>query len=400
MIRTIFLCLSLLTGAAAPFTANAQTAPNPFLQDFEQARAERARGQFDQAITRLRALLRAFPGDVILREELGLTLLMAKDYGAAQYHFEELDRISTDPKRRALYKSILARIARERPSGINFSFQIAPSTNINSGSSEERFDTSLGTLTIDETSQSQSGTRLHMGLNGFFRKPLESGDQLRLDWALSQTGYSGDLLADKFYSGVTLSYRREREGVAQTYSLGRNFLNSDEDVARTRIGIDSTRRLGKTHFLAFGASVTDRDNLDDPADSGTDADGYLRHIWALDRAQNVFAGLRFERSKPDRAHQSFTGGFLQFGGQKVFEAGTVISGSLSLGARDFDGVFPGQSFARQDQVQEIRFNAHDSRFSWRGFTPQLNCTLRWVQSNLALYQSDAQECGVTLTRRF
>ena len=73
------------------------------------------------------------------------------------------------------YRRFLAMIRRRKPFGVSGYFSMLPSTNVNRGTAETVFQTSIGEFAIDESSQAMSGLGLVVGFSGYGRHAL-SGD--------------------------------------------------------------------------------------------------------------------------------------------------------------------------------------------------------------------------------
>ncbi len=369
---------------------------------FDLARQERADGSYASAIDRLRMLVRQFPGDNDVREELGYALILDKQFASAQFHFQLLAERSADPRRRALYRAVLQRILSDRPAGVRLVLEVVPSSNINRGSDTDQVDTFLGLLPITDESQAQRGWRRTFGLEGFLRKGLGARDQLIFDWEVLNTAYSNDILPEATQFGGTLTWRHFTAKGNVQLSFGQTRIRTgDERITQNTIGVAGGRILGvgQTRFdWSFTRSLLDFE--DQSGRSGPFQSLTLRHTWLLPRSQSVFAGVVLEDATPELAHQRYDGAILQVGGRKVFRTGTLVEAILSVGTRDFRGVFPGQSFDRFDRFEELSISAQDSRIRYKGFTPRVTCTVRKNGSNVSLFEATTQECGFEITRRF
>ena len=80
-----------------------------------------------------------------------------------------------------------------------------PSTNVNRGTTETFFQTTIGEMLIDESSQAKSGFGLVVGLSGYARHSLSKIEQMALKWGLSTTRYETENL-NNLDGNLTLVY--------------------------------------------------------------------------------------------------------------------------------------------------------------------------------------------------
>lgn len=112
------------------------------------------------------------------------------------------------------------------------------------------------------------------------------------------------------------------------------------------------------------------------------------------------AGLGFERGTPDADH-------LKYDHQRVFASATKLwQGGLrgrlgvDLGKRDFVGIYPLTTEARDDSYYKVQFGLSHSQIEVMGFRPTLNCSHTLNRSNVSFYNYRATECQATLNRNF
>ena len=142
---------------------------------FFDARLLKSQAKLTAAIALFRQVLQIEPNRMNARRELAHTLLLNRDFGPAEFHFNQLLQIDENPKMRDGYRRFLAMIRRHKPFGVSGYFSMLPSTNVNRGTAETVFQTSIGEFAIDESSQAMSGLGLVVGFSGYGRHAL-SGD--------------------------------------------------------------------------------------------------------------------------------------------------------------------------------------------------------------------------------
>ncbi|MEL6293970.1 MAG: porin family protein [Pseudomonadota bacterium] len=391
----LWICLLCLGGAD-----RLQASDAAWQARFETAVLARAEGDYDAAIKALRALLREQPDNLAARQELGYALILDGQYAAAQYHFEILAARTPSDDDRALYRAVLRRIYSERPFGLDLILAWVPSSNLNGGSSEASLDTALGVLPIDDGSRAVSGWSQTVGLGGYARAPLDLRNRVIFSWSATNTRYS-DLLEDErqLEAAVTWQHVRSRN----SYALRLGWLEqeqADERRQQEAVTISGSHLQGRRGRIDWSLSQANDDYRFRPTKNGDEKTASFRYNWLLPRNQTVWLGLLLEDGTREADHLSLFGTILQAGGRKVFRNGVSIDTTISFGDRDFDGVFPLQSVAREDRFTEISIFLQDSRINWKGFTPRTKCRSRFNTSNIALFDATTYECSLELTHRF
>lgn len=363
-----------------------------------QARLLRANGSFDEAITILRSALRRDPRNVALREELGYALLLDGQMATAQYQFEILEERNRDPALGALYRSVLNRIARERPVGINLIFGFTPTDNVNQGTDNTTINSGvLGTGVIDPANRRISGWQSRIGLSGYVRAAPSPSDLVVFDWrierqqtseqrmdeteaeiglALRHFSSTGEMAARFFYQ-----YRaRDPRDVHQPgFSLFRSY------------NLDRARQINGRLQLSY-LNVEGRNVLDGPrmlVDAG--------YVVTRGPSLAMRFGAQLERAQARAKAQRFTSVAATLQVSTAFKGGLEITGQALAGRREFDEAL---RFARHDTFADVSVTVFNSQFSYRGFVPKLTCRIRSTSSNVALFDSTTRECGMALSRRF
>lgn len=129
---------------------------------FFEGRVLKAQRKFPEAIRVFRQVLQIDPNYINARRELAHTLLLNRDYGPAEYHFDALLQIDQNEQMRDGYRGFLNVIEQNKPVGFSGYFSLLPSTNVNRGTANTVFDTTLGQFVIDPNSQAESGVGVQL----------------------------------------------------------------------------------------------------------------------------------------------------------------------------------------------------------------------------------------------
>ena len=68
--------------------------------------------------------------------------------------------------------------------------------------------------------------------------------------------------------------------------------------------------------------------------------------------------------------------------------------------RHFIGNFTAVDYPREDHSRTLNLSVMNTNFVIGGATPKLGCSFRTVDSNVAFYEYEVRECGISFTRRF
>jgi hypothetical protein len=406
VLRTLRAVLLLcLVGGLVPSVASGANLSQGELQElkarFIAAQQARLNGELDHAIDEFRVILRRVPGDIEVRERLATALIENENYGQAQYHIEILETRATSAETRAAYRAALQQIRAVRPFGVAVVFGVTPSSNLNSGASNQSFASAAGQLSVAPDSLAQKGREYTYGLNGYYRRPLSTTDNLQFDWQLLQRSYDIDVLPTKTEAAASLTFQRQSHDYLWAASIGYIWEHSDLNIRHQPwLRFNGIARITPTTrveaALRYGRNIhTQRKQA-----SGADVLGHLRYRWFLQSQTNVWLGVQLEHVETRAAHQAYSGQIFQLGAGHSFRNGLVVDAVLSVGRRDFDGVFPLQSFARADTLTNISISAQTDRIRIGGLTPRITCHYGTNGSNIGLFETETRECGVILTRRF
>ncbi|APX10393.1 surface lipoprotein assembly modifier [Tateyamaria omphalii] len=369
---------------------------------FFEGRVAKADGDFDRAIQVFRDVLLRDPSYLAARRELAHSLLLVGDYRASAHHFRTLLRIDPSEELRRGYVTFLDEIDRLRPFSLSGRFAIISSTNINRGSSQERFQPGVPNApSFDITSQAEPGTGVELGLAGRHLWRRDNGFRWTLDWDLSTRQFS-DSSHNSFSASTRLQYARL--SAQSRWSVGpfaHRLWTENEQDDRLDLGVSfsTDRRLNARNTLFLSVSGEQRDNL-----SGDANDGPLYWMqFGLARSVQdgvLTVGTRLIAHRPERAH-------LQYDGQSVFAhisrawSGGLQGGiGIELGQRSYAALFPLAGVARADDYAQINISAHHEAIRFGRFMPTLRCTFGRTSSNVAFYDHDIEECTIGVTTRF
>jgi tetratricopeptide (TPR) repeat protein len=368
---------------------------------FFDGRVAKSEGNYEDAIGLFREVLRRDPGYIAARRELAHTLLLHEDYRASAYHFKTLLRTDPDLETRRGYVHFLDEIDRQRPFSLGASLAIVTSSNVNRGSSRDKFNPGApGRPSFDITSQAEAATGLELSVTGHHLWRLGHHNRWALDWSAALQEFKNSD-HDRFSVSSRLSYSHTT-AVSQ-WSLGpsASMSWSKENDDRLVLGFGGAfeKRLSPTRTIFFKGSAEYSDYL---SSSSQDGPFYWAQLGlATSTKEGVFSmGTRVSIHRPNAAHHQYDGlsAFAQF--HRSWPGGFHGGIGIELGYRGYAADFPLAGFARADEFYQITVSAQHDNLRIGGLTPTIQCLFGTTVSNIAFYDHDVAECTYSLSTRF
>ena len=371
---------------------------------FFVARVLKATGRVDESIKLFAEILNQNPNYINARRELAHSLLAAKKYNAASTQLGILQRIDQNPQMLAGYRQMQGIIDQNRPVGISGVFALIPSSNINKGTSNTTFVTSLGTLVIDPSSQPVSGVGVQIGVSGYFRKVLDAQSRISLNWSLT-----GVLYENRAYSSVNgeFSVPYERRMAKGGYSLAPFYRVSWNDAGLSQqasgLRFSADRKLSTQNTLALALTYEERDYSSASYQNGAFSSETLSFSRQINPSLSYAVGTAFEQSgvfDPTKTHLAYNGGKLFASVNKAWDGGLRTGFGLEVGYRQFVGDYPLTTAPRADEFYGVNFTLSHARVQVAGFVPSLRCAYTFNTSTIAFFDFDVVDCTVGLSKEF
>ncbi|HGG06074.1 MAG TPA: DUF560 domain-containing protein [Aliiroseovarius sp.] len=368
---------------------------------FLQGRLAKKAGNYGDAIAAYREVLRLSPESLLARQELAHTLLLAREYDPAAFHFRELMRLDSRPDARRTYQAYLTRIDRDKPVGISAGFSMVPSSNVNLGTRNTVFNTPFGPFAIAEESRESSGVGVALNVAGYFRKSFGDAMSLRLNWGLDGVYYPQNTDLSTLSANVALAFTNQsaRGKWSLTPHLRRTWQDGPQMLA---YGVKFGRmgRIGDAfrYSMLFNHEIRLYDG--NPGKSGPYTSAAFKLGQQINPTLSLSYGITTRFSRPEDAHRQFNEVEISAGIRKAWEGGLTTGLTLSGGYRGFLGDYPSLSQPRQDQFAKVEISVQNSRINLAGFTPKLSCSYQVNASNVAFYDYDVTKCALGISKNF
>ena len=372
--------------------------------DFLRGSIAMARGDWQAAIARFRAMLARDPSLLRVRLDLALAYFQAGEDGSAAYHFRQaLAAEELPPAVRANALAFLDRIRRRKSWSVTGSLSIAPDTNINEATSAREIDLFGLPATLSEDARQTSGVGLSAGIGGGYEARLSQDVRLRTSAHLHTRTYGSGKSA---FNEQTLSLRagprflferfdlrpeltaRGRQLGGETYSrAGGVELSGDWLMAPTWRLSGSVGAEWNSYetFLGEGALYT--------------AQVGLSH--ALGQATLLQGIVGFRRENLDSDAYSWREFIVGLSVAQELPRGFVVTAGPSYRWREYGAPLPiyGPD-ARQDETIAGRITVSNRHIDLFGFMPEVAVRHEVRESNLGLYEYERSVAELGVVRTF
>lgn len=354
-----------------------------------------------EAIEVFREVLRIDPTYINARRELAHSLLLNRNYAAAELHFNTLLRIDQNASMRRGYQAFLNAINQYEPWRFGSFVAIKPSTNINSGTTLSELETVIGRFRINEESKAKSGVGADLGLSATYTKPLSATSELTTTINGVRTRYN-DPEFDSDYARISSKFtQRTNKG---KWSLGifidRNWQSDTVSSNAKGAEFQWDRYLGSNDTLSIGlARQLSRYPQQEYKDGSLERYSFS-YSKSIDASLNWNGGLGLELAEPTRdSNQYFTQRL--FGGvNKVWQGGLITGLGAELGQRNYRANYPLTNAPRADEYKKVWVSAFHSKVQLWGLAPKLTCSFTDQISNVAFFQFTSTSCNASLSQDF
>ncbi len=380
----------------------------PNRQLFIEGLILKARGNLTGAAKKYRAALADDPGLTLVRSELAQTLVLLQEDDSAKHHLNLLMAEAPDEYQAQGIRSFIDAIDARRPFTFNAYVSVAPSTNVNNGSSNKTIYAPLWgvEMDIDDGSREQSGIGFSTGasagylhrLGNYFSVVLGGGINANIyteddynSFNASQSAELRYLIADGFLgAGMVASENRSYDITQQAndfyYSYGPRISLQKDFSPKDRINFSSVHEWRKYDI--------------NPQSDGTALmiDGSWSHAFDSSLTASLSAGYdEIETGIDYNSFETYSGGF---GFYKELPKGITVNLNGELRLSEFDAMHPIAGVVREDKryMGSIAFTKRD--FNIWGYAPAIEYTYIYNDSNISIYEFDSHAIDFKLSKDF
>jgi len=360
-------------------------------------------GHVERTVIILAQQLAKAPDNRTLRFRYARAAYQSGRYDSAKYHLKVLMRTSENSAELDQLRRAYASVVNKSPWSFSLNFSLLPSTNIRKTSFNEIFETQLGDFTIIGGGEQESGLGARFGASVSYASVLDNGLFLNFGLDINRNWYPVERL--NRYDGqasVTFGWQWVNGLTQATPYVARSIYQADKTKNSTRYGV----RLSHEYYLSNDASITgsvltetrDYDDLD-----YLDGPFFLASLSYRNKFADAFSlSLRGSLShhQPQQAHLQYTGASVWGEVSRTFSDFATIGLNANVGGRQYDGIFPALTEARQDTEFGVGVSFSSPRLKILDVTPKVSCRYTKSSSNVALYEYKSTDCSVSFEQRF
>lgn len=346
--------------------------------------------------------LRANPENRRARWAFSQLAFQAERYDIARYHVQYLLRTSSSEQDIETLSRALAEITSADPWDVDLSFALLPSSNIRRLTYNDEFETVLGIFTPTGGGNVESGIGLTFGAGLSYGISMPDKSSLSFRTRVDRSTYSvSDLNRTRLL--LSLAHESFDLGYSTVVEPFIRFRYDDRmNLDRQDIGVNFSRNwlLENSSQLLFSAVVEDRDYRVDEVLSGPYGRFSLRQGFEFNDNYRIGLGASVARSEPQRGHLKYWEGQLSADATRIFENIGLIGVFGRYTDRNYDDVFPATTLIREDETFTIGLSYQHNTFEILRSRPRISCQIERNTSNIALYDYESTDCGLTFNRAF
>jgi hypothetical protein len=365
----------------------------------------RGHGNLTGAAKNYRAALAEDPSLTLVRAELAQTLVELQEDKSAMHHLNLLMADAPNEYEAQGIRSFIDSIDARRPFTFNAYVSVAPSTNVNNGSSNKTVYSPLFgvDMAIDDNSREQSGVGFSTGVSAGYSHRLGNDFSVVLGG-----GASASIYTDSDYNIYGASQSAELRYLLPGGFLGVGMVAS-ENLENDEIDL-SYYSYGPRVSLQKAITPRDRINLSAvyewrtyPEAASSDGtalmiDGSWNHAFDSSLTASLNAGFdRVETELDFITYETYSGGI---GLYKELPKGVTVNLNGELRLSEFDDIHPLAGVVRKDErlVGTVSLTKRD--FNIWGYAPALEYTYVYNNSNISLYEFDSHAVDFKLSKDF
>ena len=365
----------------------------------------KGRGNLTGAAKKFRAALADDPSLTLVRAELAQTLFALEEDDSAKHHLNLLMAEAPDENEAQGIRSFIDTIDARRPFKFSAYVSVAPSTNVNNGSSKKtiylpKYGIDLG---IDDSSREQSGIGFSTGLNAGYSHRLGNDFSVVLGGGLNASIYT-----DSDYNAYYASQSAELRYLISGGFLGAGVVAS-ENLKNDALDL-SYYSYGPRVSLQKALTPKDRINLstvyewrtypDTPTSDGTALiiDSSWNHAFDSSLYTTLGAGYDNIKSEIDFiSYETYSG---SVGLYTELSKGITVNLNGEVRLSEFAGLHPYAGVVREDTRLTGTIALTKRDFNIWGYAPALEYTYVFNDSNISLYEFDSHSVDFRLSKDF
>ncbi|MBI1383644.1 MAG: DUF560 domain-containing protein [Rhizobiales bacterium] len=367
----------------------------------------RRRGELELAAAMFRGILAERPDLTRVRLDLAHTLFLLEEDEGARHHFELVRSASGDPVVSQVINGFVREMDKRRRWSASAFVSLAPSSNINQGTSSDVITVAGLPFVIDDSSRAKSGIGLAAGGAIGLRHTLAPDIDLEVDLrGLARRYREDDFNYAKAAASIGPRIHFERGNAALILFAERHW--SADEALSFAAGVRAEARVKLAPTLTsttVANCFATRHDGDWQGIDLTDRDGHACSLdLVLDQAlsSDSFARLTIggEESWSEAPYREYGERMIGIGGYKELPFGITLFAEARARHRQYDLANSLTGTVREDRVLEGDIQVTKRDLEIFGAAPQLRLSVARRHSNIDIYDYTSHGVEVTFTRGF
>lgn len=355
---------------------------------------------YRQAIAHFRSILVREPTALRVRLELARAFYMSHDYENAFRQFQFARAGKLPPGVSASIDRFVAAIRREKRWSYNFSFAVAPDTNINNGTSSREAVIFGLPFELSEETRKRSGTGLAVAASSEFAPRISEKMRLRMGGAVERREYKGKAFDDMTIAGyVGPRILLDRWDLSL---LGTGFQRwfGGRRLNQGFGGKIEASRAGTRTSISLGLSALEVRYPDFPLQNGRALTAWGGAVRALTPASALNGRIGLSRRTARIPELASWSGWAAAGYYRDLPGGFSVYVEPSYGYTRYNAADPFFGLRRKDRLLELQLALLNRRIIMSRFTPRIALTIARRRSTIDLYDYSQRRIEVGVTSAF
>jgi tetratricopeptide (TPR) repeat protein len=367
---------------------------------FRLAALREAQGDKQGAIEWLKALLDEKPNAGRPRLELARLLAATGDESGARRELRRAGAAGLPEDVARVVDRFATALRSSRTIGGSIEVAIAPDSNINRATTQERVDTVVAPLTLSRDARATSGVGFSLSAQGFARGRITD----RID-LLSRASVRADLYGKSQFNDVVMTlasgpeFRLDAARVRPAAIAQRRWFGGDLYSESFGGSVNVLKPLNQVSQVEGELTLLQSDYARIPAQDGLLTDLNVAYDRAISPRFSVRVGGRVTRQDAKADFLSTDSVGVDLLASRAFgkQLGFIQLSGFRLGAKGKDPLF---GVTREDKRFDVTLGLILRRFTWRGLAPLIRVIHSESDSTIPIYDFKRTRVEFALSREF
>ena len=357
--------------------------------------------KYEQAVDYFRAILVRNPEALRVRLELGRAFFLKHDYENAYRQFQFARAGKLPPAVHGSIDRYVTAIRQQKNWSYNFSFALAPDSNINSGPSSRETELFGLPFELSSDTRRKSGIGVSIDAGSEFAPLIGEHVRLRLGGQVQRREYR-----DREFDDTIIALHAGPRLVLPRWDISLLATGFRRQLGGRRLSEGLGAKIEAIHYrgartaISFGTSSQHVRYPDHPFQDGRAFSLWGSVVRALTPSSSVSTRLAASRKTARTPELASWSGWVAAGYYRDLPGGFSVYVEPSYGASRYDAADPFFRERRKDRLLEVQIAVLNRTIVLDRFTPRVALTLARRHSNIDLYEYKQKRLEVGLTSSF